>query len=141
VDVKKAGLIIGWSSLVVVLVLAGWFGIGRGYVYLVGDRVDAHVETCTEKTSYGRRAPVTTTTCRGTWTLTDGRSGGGEIAGADVSDEGVDLPVRALAGRALVDEPASLLPLAVFVVLLALATAVVVQAIRAGRRRAAGPAR
>jgi hypothetical protein len=80
---------------------------------------------------------VRTTTCTGTWTLPGGRPGSGPIRGADRTDEGWDIPVRALAHEASVDKVTALLPLGLFVVFLGFSAYMVVCVRRFTRRRPA----
>jgi hypothetical protein len=132
---KTAGRIIGACVIVIVLVVAGYFAASTTTVYVRGDHVTAHVDRCTTKTTYGRTGSRTTTTCTGTWIRANGQPASGEILATDLGDEGRDIAVRAGADRAIADRIGSLLPLGVFVALVAAVTAIGAYEIVRSRRR------
>lgn len=73
--------------------VGGYYGF-KAYVYLTGERVQAHVDRCEQKTVYDRHGAHLETTCYGTWTTADGKRHAGKVPDAGVADKGHDVPVR-----------------------------------------------
>ncbi|HEY3503763.1 MAG TPA: hypothetical protein VGN37_13390 [Actinocatenispora sp.] len=124
-------------AAVLVGVLLGTLGwtvyVGfEAVVYLGGERTVAHVDGCeTHSTSHGGSSTV----CHGTWRTADGATHHGTVEGAGGSDEGGDLPVRALGGVAAVASPLGLVIELAFECVLVLASSALAVAVALSRRR------